>query len=296
MALDLAAPHTWPAAVMPAFVALCAAAATGPVSISLSLAMLTIVVLMQSAVNTFNDYYDYVKGTDDAQAAVAEDDAVLVYNDVNPKTVRLLAAGFLAAAFVLGILPILAAGWIPLAIAAVGALCVVAYSAGSSPLSYLPLGEAVSGIVMGGLIPLAYYYVLTLRLEPLMLLWAVPEVIGVALIMLTNNTSDIERDRTAGRRTLPALLGRKRAVVLYRVLLVLWLLAIVLGTACFFPSGSLLLPFMALAAYPQLKALWANGFTPERRLGSMSQILSLNLTLGAFYGASILAAGIIPLP
>ena len=296
MALDLAAPHTWPAAIMPAFVALCAAADAGPVSAGLALAMLAIVILMQSAVNTFNDYYDYVKGTDDADAAVAEDDAVLVYNNVNPKAVLALAIAFLACAFALGVLPVLAAGWMPLAIAAVGALCVVAYSAGSSPLSYLPLGEAVSGIVMGGLIPLAYYYVLTLRLDPLVLLWAVPEVIGVGLTMMTNNVSDIERDTRARRRTLPVLLGRQRTVALYRALLVLWLAAIAFDVIAFFTNGWMLLPFAFLAAYPQLKALFANSFEPNRRLSSMPQILSLNLTLGAFYGAAILAAGIIPLP
>lgn len=296
MALDLAAPHTWPAAIMPAFVALCAAASARPVSAVLALTMLAIVILMQSAVNTFNDYYDYVKGTDDADAAVAEDDAVLVYNHVNPKAVLALAIGLLVCAFALGVLPVLAAGWVPLALAAVGALCVVAYSAGSSPLSYLPLGEAVSGIVMGGLIPLAYYYVLTLQLDPLVLLWALPEIIGVGLIMMTNNASDIERDGRARRRTLPVLLGRRRTLILYRALLVLWLAVVAFDVIVFFTNGWILLPFAFLAAYPQLKALFANSLEAERRLSSMPQILSLNLTLGAFYGAAILAAGIIPLP
>ena len=72
MAVNLAAPHTWPAAIMPTLVAFSAAAVTGPVSVTMALALLVIVVLMQSAVNTFNDYYDYVKGSDSE-----EDNAVL---------------------------------------------------------------------------------------------------------------------------------------------------------------------------------------------------------------------------
>ena len=82
------------------------------------------------------------------------------------------------AAFLLGAYVIWQAGWIPLAIGVVGAVFVVVYSAGKTPVSYLPIGEAVSGGVMGGLIPLACYQALTGDLNWLMLLWAVPEIIG----------------------------------------------------------------------------------------------------------------------
>ncbi len=64
--------------------------------------LLAICVLMQSAVNTFNDYYDYVKGADSADDNVDPTDAVLVYNNVNPRAALALAVGFLAAAFSAG--------------------------------------------------------------------------------------------------------------------------------------------------------------------------------------------------
>ena len=184
MALQLAAPHTWPAAILPALVAVAAAAAaTGGVSVTMACALLTICVLMQSAVNTFNDYYDYVKGADSADDNVDPTDAVLVYNNVNPRAALALAVGFLAAAFLVGAYVIWIAGWIPLAIGAVGAVVVVLYSAGRTPLSYLPVGELVSGFVMGGLIPLACYQALTGTFDLRALLWAVPTVLGVGLIM-----------------------------------------------------------------------------------------------------------------
>ena len=290
MALNLAAPHTWPAAIIPVLVAMCASAAVGPLSVTLSIALLVICVLMQSAVNTFNDYYDYVKGTDSDEDFVDPSDAVLVYNNVDPRAALRLAIGFLAAAFVLGIYAIAVAGWIPLVIALIGALFVVLYSAGKSPISYLPLGEAVSGVVMGGLIPLAVYQVLTRVLDFTVLVWAIPTIIGVGLIMFTNNTCDIERDIPAGRRTLPVVLGRTRAVALYRALLVIWVVAIVAIVAIWFRPGLVIAPFMLLASYPLLKALFANSFTPERRLQAMPQILSVNIALGAFYAASMLVA------
>ena len=67
MAWQLAAPHTWPAAILPVLVAAAAAAVTSfSISATMVCVLLVICVLMQSAVNTFNDYYDYVKGADSA--------------------------------------------------------------------------------------------------------------------------------------------------------------------------------------------------------------------------------------
>ncbi len=261
----------------------------------MTLALLAIVVLMQSSVNTFNDYYDYVKGADSAEDNVDPSDAVLVYNDIDPKSALRLAIGFLACAFLLGIYAIWKAGFTPLVIALVGALFVVLYSAGKSPISYLPLGEAVSGVVMGGLIPLAVYQVLTGQLDFIVLLLAVPTIFGVGLIMFTNNTCDIERDIPSGRKTLPVLLGRERAVAGYKAALVVWMLMIVVNVAIFYRPGLIIMPFMFLASYPLVKALFENTFTPERRLQAMPQILSVNIVLGAFYAAAMLASSSVTL-
>lgn len=291
MAVQLAAPHTWPAAILPCLVATCAAATTQRVSALMACVLLAICILMQASVNTFNDYYDFVKGADSKEDGVEEDDATLVYNNVNPRAALLLGIGFLAAAFALGGYVVFYAGWIPLAIGIVGALFVVLYSAGKTPVSYLPIGEAVSGIVMGGLIPLACYQALTGTLNWLMLLWAVPEIIGVALIMLTNNTCDIEKDIEVGRKTLPVLLGRRRARTFYRAALVVWMASIAVLCAVRFTSGLIVVPFMILACWPLLRALFANPFTNASRVGAMAQICSMNIALGAFYAAAIAAGG-----
>lgn len=292
MAVQLAAPHTWPAAIMPTFIAIAAAAAAGPISISMACTLLVICVLMQSSVNTFNDYYDFVKGADNVDDGTEESDATLVYNNVNPKSALRLAIGFLVVAFVLGCYAIYVAGWIPLAIACVGALFVVIYSAGKTPVSYLPIGEFVSGFVMGGLIPLACYQVLTGSLNWLVLLWAVPEIVGVGLIMLTNNTCDIEKDLEVGRRTLSCLIGRDKARTLYHAMLASWLCFIAINVAAFFTNGLIVLPFMLLAAIPLLKAMLANPLTSASRVGGMAQICSLNIALGAFYAAAIFASSV----
>ena len=295
MALNLAAPHTWPAAIMPALVAMCAASSKSPLSVTMCISLLLIVILMQASVNTFNDYYDYVKGSDSEEDYVDPSDAVLVYNDVNPRSALLLAIGFLVVAFCLGIYAVVKAGFAPLVIAVIGAVFVVLYSAGKSPISYLPLGELVSGVVMGALIPLAVYQVITGVLDFTVLLWAIPTIIGVGLIMFTNNTCDIERDVPSGRKTLPVLLGRRNAIAWYRIAVAVWIIDIMLNVAIWHTPGLIVMPFMLFAAYPLVKALLTNPFTADRRLQAMPQILSVNIVLGAFYAAALLAPATVSL-
>ncbi len=289
-ALQLAAPHTWPAAIMPCLVACAsAAAATGVLSATLSLALLCICILMQSSVNTFNDYFDFIKGADSADDNVEESDATLIYANVSPKSARNLAWAFLAAAFLLGIYVIVRAGWIPLVLGLIGAVIVVLYSGGKTPISYLPLGELISGFVMGGLIPLACFQVLTHTLNFWMLVVAIPTIIGVGLIMLTNNTCDIEKDEAVARKTLPVLLGRTRARRLYHLLIALWIVSILAVVAIWYTTGLIVCVFMLFAAIAPLKAILENPLMPQSRIPAMAQIGSLNIVLGAFYAAAIFA-------
>ena len=289
-ALQLAAPHTWPAAIMPCLVACAsAAAATGVLSATLSLALLCICILMQSSVNTFNDYFDFIKGADSADDNVEESDATLIYANVSPKSARNLAWAFLAAAFLLGIYVIVRAGWIPLVLGLIGAVIVVLYSGGKTPISYLPLGELISGVVMGGLIPLACFQVLTHTLNFWMLVVAIPTIIGVGLIMLTNNTCDIEKDEAVARKTLPVLLGRTRARRLYHLLIALWIVSILAVVAIWYTTGLIVCVFMLFAAIAPLKAILENPLMPQSRIPAMAQIGSLNIVLGAFYAAAIFA-------
>lgn len=292
MALQIAAPHTWPAAILPALIAMACAAANGhAVSAVMALVLLAICILMQAAVNTFNDYYDYVKGSDSAEDNVDPTDAVLVYNNVNPRSALMLAVGFLVVAFALGAYVIWQAGWIPLAIGIVGAIVVVLYSAGKTPISYLPIGELMSGFVMGGLIPLACYQAITKCFDPIMLVWALPTIIGIGLIMLTNNTCDVEKDIESGRKTLPVLLGRSRARTLYHALVWIWIALVIVNVLIWFSGGWPVLVFMLAASIPLLKALLSNPLAPPARIGAMAQICSVNIALGAFYAAAVFAGG-----
>ncbi len=298
MMVELAAPHTWPASIFPVLTAVALAFATDAAAMAGALSGLTVCILLaisvlfQSAVNTINDYFDYVKGTDTAENQDDPTDAVLVYNNVDPRHALAYAIILIACAFSLGIYCIVLAGWIPLAIACVGVLIVFLYSGGRTPISYLPIGELVSGITMGGLITLASYQVLTLRFDPLVLVWSLPLILGIGLIMMTNNGCDIEKDIEANRRTLPVLLGHERTVAAYHGAVYAWVLSICAIVLLFFTKGWVVLPFMLLAVHPLGRALLANPLVPRTRGAAFGQCTSLNVALGAFYAAAIFCAAI----
>lgn len=289
MMAELAAPHTWPASIFPVMLALALAVATsaGPVDGVMVCVLLAISVLFQSAVNTMNDYFDYVKGTDTMENQDDPTDAVLVYNNVNPRHALAYAIALIAAAFALGVYCIIVAGWIPLVIALIGVAILFLYSGGKLPISYLPVGEVVSGFTFGGLITLASYQVLTLNLDFMVLLWGLPVMLGVALIMLTNNGCDIDKDIAARRRTLPVLLGYEKMVKLYHGIIFVWMVAICVLVLVFFTKGWVVLPFMLLATHPLGRALLANPLLPKTRGAAFAQCTSLNIVLDTFYCAAI---------
>ena len=289
MMVQLSAPHTWPAAIIPALIGTCLAAAFGfHVSATLAMVLLAIVILMQSAVNTINDYYDYKKGTDTQDNQADPTDAVLVYNHINPKSVKYFALCLLACAFILGMYVIYCSDFIPLFIALFGALIVFLYSGGKTPISYLPIGEFVSGFVMGCLISFACYYSLTLDLNFFIFLYSIPVFLGIGLILMTNNTCDIEKDIPAQRKTLAVLLGREKSLQLYHALLILMIVSLFIIVAVSFKSALLLCVFALFALIPFIQALWNNKLVAQTRAAAMSQILTINVVVGAFYASFIL--------
>jgi 1,4-dihydroxy-2-naphthoate octaprenyltransferase len=128
-----------------------------------------------------------------------------------------------------------------LVVLGVGALCFICgvfYTFGPVPISRIPLGEVLSGVFYGLLIPFLLLYInlpagtlmsfgiqdgiasLEVSLLPLLTLglicWA--PMVCTANIMLANNICDLEKDILVNRHTLPYYIGKERAVTLYSAL------------------------------------------------------------------------------
>lgn len=291
LAWQLAAPHTWVAAYVGVLLSgvYTIAAYSGHVNLVLLGLLLLICVFMQSSVNVFNDYFDYTKGTDSLENS-SEDafDAVLVYNNLNPKSVLALAIGYLFCAGIIGVYIVYSCGWIPLLIGLIGAIVVVIYSGGKTPISYLPIGEFISGIVMGSLIPLACTYVLSGVLDFFVLVLSIPLAVGIGMILATNNTCDIEKDIDAKRKTLAVVLGRTEATNVYRLVIMLWIILTIILVGILYTKGLPIMAFMLIGIFPVARALFKNPLIQQSREAAMSQIVMLNVIISAFYCLAIL--------
>ena len=204
---------------------------------------------------------------------------------------RNLAFCFLGTAALIGIVFTVRRGPVPLMIGLIGGLVVLLYSGGPLPISYLPIGEIVSGFVMGALIPLRIEAAVTGKLHPEILPLCLPLVAGIGLIMMTNNTCDIEKDLKAGRKTFPNCLGREKAVKTYRGAVILWMLLIiadgsVLGRAAFAVS----LIAVAAAYIPVCRFLMHSPLVQSTRVAQMKGILKANICSGLICLVLLLAA------
>ena len=107
----------------------------------------------------FNEYYDYIKGLDTAESVGIG--GTIVRDGVRPAAVLHIALAFYAAALVAGIYICYASSWW---LAAVGLVCMAAgylYTGGPYPIAYTPLGELLSGVLMGLTIILISFFIQT---------------------------------------------------------------------------------------------------------------------------------------
>ena len=259
-ALQLAAPHTWAASVCPSLFGICYSRLMGfPLGPFRAAAVLAACVFLQSAVNTLNDYVDFVKGTDSASDNVEVSDAVLVYGGIDPKSARNLGFFYLFAGLLSGLAASAGAGPVPLLIGAVGGATVLLYSGGPLPVS------SPAACADG-------------KLHPEILFYSLPLIIGIGLIMMSNNGCDIEKDLRAGRRTLPMILGRERTLKLYRFLTVFWiLLLLVLPVLLTGRRGFLCGVLLLLFARERFRNILALQLRPEQRVLQMKGIVAANI-------------------
>lgn len=203
-------PFTLVASVTPVLGGTALAYAGGGFHAGRFLAFLLAAVLIQSATNMFNEYFDYVRGLDTREhVGIA---GTIVRDGVSPRLVITLAWAFFGTAVALGLYIAATSSWW---VFGVGLLCLgvaFMYSGGPLPLSSTPLGELAAGFFMGPVMITLVYFTQALRVTATAIWAAVPIGLMIGAILLANNIRDIEADRAGGRRTLPIVLGRGAAV------------------------------------------------------------------------------------
>lgn len=173
------------------------------------------VVSAQIIANLWNELKDFKSGLDAGQKI--GNAGSLTRGAVTPKLISTMIKVLMIVPIIIGLYLSSTITWwyIP-----AGIICILIsflYSGGPKPISRTPFGEISSGIAMGFAIVLITGYAWTRELSLAFLIPALPATLLVGSIMLTNNIRDIRNDEKHGRRTLPIILGRDRAISLMSI-------------------------------------------------------------------------------
>ncbi|SDQ26505.1 prenyltransferase [Virgibacillus salinus] len=205
--LQLVRPMTLTGTLTPVLVGTGIAASKGPIQIDVFFALLFAALLIQSATNLFNDYYDFRNGQDQDKWTLNPSDA----HGPSHTIVPYVASSMLGIAIIIGAwLAFTSSFWVILA-GILGITFGYLYSAGPRPLCSIGLGETVAFIFLGPVITILGYSVQGHAVDTQIAVISLPFAMLISSMILTNNIRDLEKD-SAFRKTLPAILGRATAI------------------------------------------------------------------------------------
>ena len=283
----LARPFSLTAAAVPVLFGTALAFKDGAFSWGPFLAMLAGSLLIQAATNMFNEFYDEKRGLDTATAVGIA--GSIVQGRVHARSVLIGALVCYTLALLCGVYLILVGGWPILVLGCLSALGGYLYSAGPRPIAYTPASEAAVFLFMGVLIVVIAYAVQNPDVFPLYVpLAALPIGGPVAAILLANNIRDLISDRRGGRRTLPIVLGRELAVLIYRVLLIEAYVAVAALMAFGVVPPECALVLLSATMAIRLSRDIAQFTTPQRLDPVVKRTAGLHLIFGLLYTAGIL--------
>ncbi|MBA4537403.1 1,4-dihydroxy-2-naphthoate polyprenyltransferase [Bacillus aquiflavi] len=209
---QLTRPHTLTASFVPVLLGTALALHITEINLILFSAMLVASILIQTATNMFNEYYDFKRGLDNEKSVGIG--GAIVREGIKPKTVLRLAFSLFGVALLIGLYICINTSWWLAVIGIVSMAAGYFYTGGPIPIAYTPFGEIVAGFFMGVLIILISFYIQTGTITTTSVLVSIPISILVGAILLSNNIRDLDGDKENGRKTLAILLGRQNAIYL----------------------------------------------------------------------------------
>lgn len=211
--------RTLPLAIAPVLMGAGTASLVVDLKLHLVLLALGVALFLQIGVNYANDYSDGIRGTDDNRVGPKR---LTGGGLAKPKAVLLAAFICFGVAGLFGlVITFLTAQWWFIA---VGALCIVAawfYTGGKKPYGYVGLGEVVVFIFFGLVAVVGTDYIQVLDWNPLAIYAGVISGLFATAVLLINNIRDIETDLKSNKRTSASRIGRKPALFLFSLFVIL---------------------------------------------------------------------------
>lgn len=282
----LARPFTLTAAAVPVVFGTALAAKDGFFSFFPFLAMLLASILIQAATNMFNEYYDNERGLDTPESVGIS--GSIVKGNLTSRAVILGALLCYTVALFLGLYLVWVGGILILLLGCLSALGGYFYSAGPRPIAYTPASELTVFLFMGVLIVVISYAVQTTFVSATAILAALPIGGPVAAILLGNNIRDMASDRIGGRRTIPIVFGRARAIWIYRLFLIEAYAVVLLLVFSGVVGWPALIAFLSLPLFVRLWSAIASSKVPSELNPVVKRTAGLHLVFGLLYTFGVL--------
>ncbi|RGI32058.1 prenyltransferase [Melissococcus sp. OM08-11BH] len=191
-------------------------------------------LLFNMAVDILDNYMDYHNATDVHD--YKEETNIIGRENLSLTLVRNMMIGLIVSSAIIGVYLASQTSWVILWLGMFSYFIGITYSAGPKPLSSLPVGEVTSGVTMGIVIPLICVYLNVFDILPFdgqfiiqVAILSLPTALAISNLMLANNTCDVEEDVLNNRHTLVYYIGKKRAVLLFKLLVILSFVFATLG-------------------------------------------------------------------
>lgn len=170
--------------------------------------------------NLSNDYFGYRRGHDTPDSPRMRYTIHPIASGVLDAKSLLIGLGVLAAVGTSIVLYFWAIrGPIALGFAVAGLLLLYLYDAAPTPLKTIGMGEIAAFLVWGPLMVGGGYFVITGQLSAAAFLASIPYGLGVMSILVGKHIDQADFDRAHGQRTLPVVLGDRRARALNRAVI-----------------------------------------------------------------------------
>lgn len=289
--LMLTRPHTLTASFVPVFVGTASVILFADIRWGMFFLMLIATILIQSATNMFNEYYDFKRGLDSHESVGIA--GAIVRNGMSPRLVLTIALIFYGIAAVIGIIITINSSWWILIIGAISMAVGYLYTGGPFPISWTPFGEIFAGFFMGTVIIMITFYIHTGTLHVFPLLMSIPPAITIGLLNMANNIRDRRKDKESGRKTFVILVGKPFAVMTSAALL-LFSYIFLIYIAFFTAMGSvfLLIPLLSVPLAIKTIMLMRKGDTPIELIPAMASMGKLNTIMGLLLTIGLIIYGV----
>lgn len=212
-----ARPKTLTGAAVPVMIGVSAAFASYGADVRIVPAVLCMLfaLVMQIDANFVNDYFDFMKGTDDEQRLGPK--RACAQGWITASAMRKGLLFTTVAACLVGLPLICYGGW---EMILVGLACVLFCFLYTISFSYIGLGDVLV-LVFFGLVPVCLTFWLVAPPMPLLsipfqvVMYSVACGLVIDTLLIVNNYRDIDNDRRTGKRTLIVRIGKRGGLLLY---------------------------------------------------------------------------------